>query len=72
MQLDGLVRDRRFDLILRTRHPLSDEMRRDIAEIFGDANGAAGHQGQISFQASGDWSVVPLESSGEAGAGLLA
>jgi hypothetical protein len=72
MQLDGLVRDRRFDLILRTRHPLSDKMRRDIAEIFGDANGAAGHQGQISFQASGDWSFIPLESSGEAGAGLLA
>ncbi len=72
MQLDGLVRDRRFDLILRTRHPLTDEMRRDIAEIFDDANGAAGHQGQISFQASGDWSFVPLESSGEAGAGLLA
>ena len=72
MQLDGLVRDRRFDLILRTRHPLTDEMRRDIAEIFDDANGAAGHRGQISFQASGDWSFIPLESSGEAGAGLLA
>ena len=72
MQLDGLVRDRRFDLILRTRHPLSDEMRRDIAEIFDDANGAAGHQGQISFQVSGHWSFIPLESSSEAGAGLLA
>jgi hypothetical protein len=72
MQLDGLVRDRRFDLILRTRHPLSEGMRRDIAGIFDDANGAAGHKGQISFQASGDWSFVPLESSGEAAAGLLA
>ena len=72
MQLDGLVRDRRFDLILRTRHPLSDEMRRDIAEICGDANAAAGHRRQISFQASGDWSFIPLENSSESGAGLLA
>jgi hypothetical protein len=72
MQLDGLVRDQRFDLILRTRRLLSDEMRREITGIFNDANGAAGHHGQISFQASGGWSFMAVESHSDSGAGLLA
>ncbi len=72
LQLDGLVRDRRFDLILRSRRPLSSEMHRDITAIFNDANSAAGQPGQISFQASGDWSFMALDSGRSAGAGLLA
>jgi hypothetical protein len=72
MQLDGLVRDQRFDLILRTRRQLSDEMRQEITAIFNDANSIAGHHGQISFQASGDWTFMPVESQGDSGAGLLA
>jgi hypothetical protein len=72
LQLDGLVRDQRFDLILRSRRPLSSEMHRDITDIFNDANSAAGQHGQITFQASGDWSFMALDSGRTAGAGLLA
>lgn len=60
MQLDGLVRDRRFDLILRSRQPLAEAMRRDITEIFEEANAIVGGTGQIVFQASADWSPMPL------------
>ncbi len=72
LQLDGLVRDQRFDLILRSRRPLSSEMHRDITDIFNDANSAAGQHGQISFQASGDWSFMALDTGTTVGAGLLA
>lgn len=71
LQLDGLVRDRRFDLVLRTRKPLSEVMRRDIAVIFGHANELSGTQGQIAFQASPDWSFMPLKQPAAEGAGLV-
>jgi len=60
MQIDGLVRDKRFDLMLRTRRPLPDVMRHDIIEIFTDANDAAGYVGTIGFQASRDWRFMPI------------
>ena len=34
LQLDGLVRPRRFDLILRTHMPLPPEMRQEIGKLF--------------------------------------
>ncbi len=72
LQLDGLVREQRFDLILRSRRPLSSDMRRDIAAIFNEANDVAGHSGQISFQASGHWTFMAVESGRTASGGLMA
>ena len=68
MQIDGLVRGKRFDLMLRTRQHLPERMRHDITEIFSDANDAAGYIGSIGFQASHDWRFMPVESGGTAGA----
>lgn len=67
MQLDGLVRNKRFDLVLRTRAALPEVMRRDIREIFDDANAAAGYAGTLGFQASADWHILPAEAVHEAG-----
>ena len=36
IQLDGLVRENNFDLILRSPNPLGDVARRDLAEIFSE------------------------------------
>ena len=66
MQLDGLVRQHRFDLILRTRRALPGTMRNDIKVIFHDANEIAGHRGGIAFQASGDWEFLPLDAKAAA------
>ena len=60
LQPDGLVRERRFDLILRSRQALPEALRHDIAGIFAQANGATGSAGQIGFQASSDWQALPL------------
>lgn len=71
LQLDGLVRGKRFDLILRTREGLPDAMRGDILQIFQDANEAAGYKGALTFQASRDWSLIPLETADTEHAGLV-
>ncbi len=71
MQLDGLVRGKRFDLILRTRTPLPGEMRQDITQIFTDANEATGYSGKIGFQASSDWQFMPIRDDGGAESSLV-
>lgn len=71
LQLDGMVRPRRFDLILRSRAPLAPALRHDIMAIFEDANSAAGNGGQMIFQATADWSFLPLAPETDAGTGLV-
>jgi hypothetical protein len=62
LQLDGLVREKRLDLILRSRVPLPEFMRRDIMQIFHDANEITGYRGSIGFQSSIDWKAMPIEA----------
>jgi hypothetical protein len=75
LQLDGLVRARHFDLILRSRGALPQPMRRDIAAIFQSANEISGSDGQIAFQAGRGWDFLPLDrdqqSRGAEAAGAL-
>ncbi|UEM20243.1 hypothetical protein JL100_024700 [Skermanella mucosa] len=68
LQLDGLVRPRRFDLILRTHLPLPPEMRREIGLIFHDSVESLGMTGVVSFQAgSHGWVAVQPGSGGSVG-----
>ncbi len=62
LQLDGLVREKRLDLILRSRAPLPEFMRRDITQIFHEANEVTGNQGKIGFQSSLKWKAMPIEA----------
>lgn len=64
LQLDGLTRGRRFDLILRSRRPLSAAMRRDVTAIFENANAVGGSRGQIAFHASSGWSFLAKRLAG--------
>jgi len=50
LQLDGLIRARRFDLILRGAGRLDAQMRRELASLFHDSLGAVGYAGVLSFQ----------------------
>lgn len=52
MQLDGMFKKelRAFDMVLRTKNALPEEMRRDLLGIFTDANGAMGLKGGLTFQ----------------------
>ena len=72
LQLDGLIQGRRFDLILRSRAPLPQTLRRDIAEIYEAAGATTGYSGQLVFQASGDWAPLTLDAlTDEAEAGVV-
>jgi hypothetical protein len=62
LQLDGLVREKRLDLILRSRAPLPDFMRRDITQIFHETNEITGNRGNIGFQSSLEWKAMPIEA----------
>src|SRR3546814_49900 len=55
LQLDGLVRGRFFDLMLRSRRPLSAVVRGDLMALFEEANAIGGYSGRLAFQASPDW-----------------
>jgi hypothetical protein len=62
LQLDGLVRNQRFDLVLRSHRPITAEMRQEIAELFRNASSAAGLSGDIIFTTASRFAVAPLEA----------
>ncbi len=56
LQLDGLVRDKRLDLTLRSQAALPESMRQDMRTLFREASETVGLQGGLTFQAGGhDW-----------------
>ncbi len=72
LQLDGLIKAARFDLVLRSHKPLPDEARREISEIFADGLAITGQTGILVFQTMENFPVSPMESmAGEANQGLL-
>ncbi len=52
MQLDGMFRKetRGFDMMIRTRTALPDDMRNDLSGLFATSNAAMGLKGTLSFQ----------------------
>ena len=52
MQLDGMFRkeSRGFDLMIRTKDPLHDQIRTDLMGIFAASNAAMGLKGGLTFQ----------------------
>lgn len=50
LQLDGMVRERRFDLILRSRTPLDSGLRDELTGVFSTSVGAVGFAGSLLFQ----------------------
>jgi hypothetical protein len=68
LQLDGLIRPRRFDLILRTHMPLPPDMRHEIGKLFNDSLDALGMAGAVSFQAGTQgWVAIQPGPSGRVG-----
>jgi hypothetical protein len=50
LQLDGLVRGKQFDLMLRTHKPLDSQMQSEIQRLFAEAKSVTGITGEIYFQ----------------------
>jgi len=60
LQLDGLVRSNRFDLMMRSHAPLPPAFQSDVAAIFNNALEGAGLHGNISFSTTPHFPVAPL------------
>ena len=61
-QFDGLVREKRFDLVVRSRAALSPRMRHDIGELFQQAIDIGHSKGDIAFQTVRNFPVSPLDA----------
>jgi hypothetical protein len=62
IQLDGFLKERRLNLVLRSRLPVSDPLRTSLAESFGEAVAAVGLTGALAFQDKlAHFPVAPLE-----------
>lgn len=60
MQLDGLLRQQNFDLIVRSHTGLSEQVRQDISALFNGAIDATGLKGDIVFQNVATFPVSPF------------
>jgi len=68
MQLDGLIQDKQFDLIVRSSGLLPHGVRQDLSGLFEGSVEATGFSGSIIFQADTTWPVSPFrEAQQEAG-----
>jgi hypothetical protein len=60
-QFDGLVREKRFDLMVRSHVALTPKMREDIAALFQEALAIGDYKGNLLFQKVREFPVSPLE-----------
>jgi hypothetical protein len=60
LQLDGLMRNKRFDLVLRSHRALPTELRRDAGAVFHQTLADAGLAGDIAFVTASPFAVAPL------------
>ncbi|MET1025993.1 MAG: hypothetical protein ABWY00_02405 [Dongiaceae bacterium] len=59
-QLDGLVKKKRFDLMVRSHLPLPESSRREIGNLFAQARELGNYAGDIHFQTTTRFPVSPL------------
>ena len=59
-QLDGLVKKKRFDLMVRSHQSLPESSRREIGNLFAQARELGDYAGDIHFQTTARFPVSPL------------
>jgi hypothetical protein len=60
MQIDGLLRKARFDMVLRTQEALPTAMRQDLMRAFARGVSQSGLVGDMSFQTRQNWVNIDL------------
>jgi len=60
-QFDGLVREKQFDLMVRSHITLPQKLRQDITELFHEALAIGDYRGGLVFQKVKEFPVSPLE-----------
>ena len=61
LQFDGLVQERRFDLIVRSKSGLADNLRQEISTIFTDGLETTSFGGNIVFEETSEFPVSPFD-----------
>ncbi len=61
LQLDGLLRAKSLNLILRSCRPLAASAQRDIRGIFDDTLAATGCSGSLAYQVTQRFPVMPMQ-----------
>lgn len=61
MQFDGFVKEKKFDLVLRSGRRLDEGLERSLKSIFYESLGALGFRGEITFQPYSQWSSPLLK-----------
>ena len=69
MQLDGLIQDKQFDLIVRNSRALPTNIRQDLSGLFESSVEATGFSGSIIFQSDTAWPVSPFREAQQEAAG---
>jgi hypothetical protein len=69
MQMDGLIQDKQFDLIVRNSRPLPVDVRQGIKGLFESSVEATGFGGSIIFQSDTTWPVSPFREAQQEAAG---
>lgn len=64
LQLDGLSRARRLDIVLRSRQTLDLRMRQELSGLYTDTVGAMGLSGSLQFQTGMHGWIVPAAGRG--------
>jgi len=64
LQLDGLVRDQRVDLMLRTARPLPEAIRAGVSELYTETMERTGYTGKITFQHLPELPPLPFPDDG--------
>ncbi len=59
LQFDGLVRERRFDLVVRSREPFVPALQSQIERAFQDGLLITGWNGEIGFGRIGKFPMTP-------------
>ena len=74
MQLDGLVaqKDRRFDLVIRTRTPLPPPMPQDLRSLFARTMEAVGYAGSLALRVTSRFVVPDAGPRPDRGRGVIA
>jgi len=59
LQFDGLIRERRFDLVVRSREPFVAALQKLVEQVFQDGLLLTGWSGEIGFGRTGKFPMVP-------------
>jgi len=62
MQFDGMVRERRFDLVVRSATPLEEDLQAQVRQIFRDGMLISGWAGEMGFGRTGRYPLLPIQA----------